>query len=443
MKYLDRRIPRYTSYPTAMQFSSEVNARTYECWLGAVPATAPISIYIHVPFCAVLCLYCGCHTTVARRYRPIEAYVNFLKQEIDLVSGILGVRNASHLHWGGGTPTTLSPQDFIEVMAAVRKNFILSPQAELAIEIDPRTLTRGHVSTLADAGITRASLGVQDFEERVQRAIGRVQSFEQTARAVEWLRNAGFTSINLDLMYGLPYQTVATVAATAQRALALDPDRIALFGYAHVPWMKRHQQLIPTDALPGGADRFAQNRAAAEVLTRADYRPIGLDHFAKSNDPLAQREHEGRLHRNFQGYTTDETSVLIGLGPSAISSLPNGYVQNAPNMVVYRTAIASGHFATGRGCALTKEDRIRRNIIERLMCDLYVDLNEICAAYNTNPDNFAVELSKLDELANDGIVERTGGRITVPEHARPFVRTVCTVFDAYLANDQARFSHAS
>jgi len=443
LKYLDRRIPRYTSYPTAVQFGPDVDARSYERWLAALSPDEPVSIYIHVPFCAELCLYCGCHTTVARRYAPIAAYVDLLERELALIGHIAGRHKASQVHWGGGTPTILVPQDFTRVMAALQANFTITPQAELAIEIDPRTLTREHVAALSAAGITRASLGVQDFEDRVQQAVRRVQSFEQTARVADWLREAGIGRINLDLMYGLPYQTVSTVATTVQRALALDADRIALFGYAHVPWMKPHQQLIPEQALPGSSERFAQSRAAAEVLIGAGYQPIGLDHFAKSGDLLARRQREGRLHRNFQGYTADESPVLLGFGTSAIGALPDGYVQNAASTTAYRDAINGGRLATVRGCALTKEDRLRRDIIERLMCDLHADLAEICAAHERSADDFAAEFSRLDELALDGLVQRSGGKISVPESKRPFIRTVCAVFDAHLSNNETRHSQAS
>jgi len=443
MKYLDRRIPRYTSYPTAMQFGAGVDARSYQHWLAALPAAAPVSIYLHVPFCAELCLYCGCHTTVARRYGPVAAYVELLEREIELIGGFLTSPPVNEIHWGGGTPAMLRPQDLMRLTAGLRKNFAITPTTASAIEIDPRSLTPKHIAAMAEMGITRASLGVQDFEERVQQAIRRPQSFEQTARAVDGLRAAGIANINLDLMYGLPHQTVATITTTANRALALDPDRIALFGYAHVPWMKRHQRLIPEDALPGDSERFAQSCAAAEVLVGAGYRRIGLDHFAKDSDLLARQQRQGRLHRNFQGYTTDESANLIGFGPSAIGSLPGGYVQNAPSMVAYRDAIVAGRPATVRGRALTPEDRLRRSIIERLMCDLAVDVAERCAAYDTDAKHFAAELAKLDELVSDGIVERTGTRIKVPERSRAFVRSVCAVFDAYMANGEARFSKAS
>lgn len=443
LKHLDRRLPRYTSYPTAVQLGSAVGPPTYQSWLEALPAEAPVSIYLHVPFCAELCLYCGCHTTVARRYTPIAAYVELLEREISLVGGFLARPRVTQIHWGGGTPTMLLPQDLLRVTAALRANFTITSATETAIEIDPRALTRGHIAIMTDIGVGRASLGVQDFEERVQQAIGRKQSFEQTARVVDWLRDADIASINLDLMYGLPHQTKATVATSARRALALNPDRIALFGYAHVPWMKHHQKLIPEDALPGSIERFAQSRVAADVLVGAGYRRIGLDHFATDADMLTRCQREGRLRRNFQGYTTDEAPNLIGFGLSAIGSLPGGYVQNAANMVAYRNAILAAHPATARGRALAAEDRLRRQVIERLMCDLYVDLAEICAAHDTDMDHFAAELSEIDELANDGIVERCGSKIKVPEAARTFVRTVCAVFDEYAPNDEAHYSRAS
>jgi oxygen-independent coproporphyrinogen III oxidase len=291
--------------------------------------------------------------------------------------------------------------------------------------------------------VTRASLGVQDFDERVQHAVGRIQSFAQTERVAGWLREAGITSINLDLMYGLPYQTQASVAASVETALRLDPDRIALFGYAHVPWMKRHQQLIPEQALPCDSERFAQNQTARDVLIDAGYRAIGLDHFAKPHDLLAHRQLDGRLHRNFQGYTTDESRLLIGFGPSAIGSLPSGYVQNAPGMVPYRQAISAGKLATARGYLLTDEDRLRRDVIERLMCDFQVDLAAVCTAHGTGAARFAGELSAIDGLARDGIVERADNMISVPDCARPFVRAVCSVFDQYLVTGDTRFSRAS
>jgi oxygen-independent coproporphyrinogen-3 oxidase len=443
LQFSERRIPRYTSYPTAVQFVGEVDGSTYAEWLAALPADLPVSVYLHVPFCAKLCLYCGCHTTVVRKYTPVAAYTDLLEREIALVGRHLGGRHrVVHVHWGGGTPTMLLPRDFTRLMDALRRTFSVARDCDIAIEIDPRTLTSDAVFALRDGGVTRASLGVQDFDPRVQEAVGRVQSFEQTARAVDWLRKAGIATINLDLMYGLPYQTVETVDATVRRSLALDADRIALFGYAHVPWMKRHQSLLPEEALPGTLERLAQSRAAAAVLKQAGFQLIGLDHFARPGDLLARRQREKRLHRNFQGYTDDEAAVLIGIGTSAIGLMPQGYVQNASGTVAYRDAVKGGRLATVRGRALTEDDRLRRDIIEQLMCNLEVDLAETAAAWNRSLDEFATELSQIDALATRGLVHRSDGTITVAEDARPFVRTICAVFDAYLSDQETRHSRA-
>jgi oxygen-independent coproporphyrinogen III oxidase len=333
------------------------------------------------------------------------------------------------------------PRDFLRVMEHLEARFNFTSQTELAIEIDPRTFSRQQVTALAQAGITRAILGVQDFDPRVQTAVRRVQSFDQTARAVDWLRDVGVESINLDLMYGLPHQTVSTVIATAERALALDADRIALFDFAYVPWMKRHQRLISSSTRPETSDRFEQNRAAADVFIAAAYSPIGIDHFAKHGDLLACRQGEGRLHRNFQGYTTDESRTIIGFGTSAIGTLAQRYVQNTASTLEYRRAISRDCPAISRGYQLTEGDRFRWQIIERLMCDLYVDLADVCSAHGKNVDDHP-ELTQLDELAAQGIVERTSSRVSVSS-ARPFIRNICAVFDRQLLNGEPRYSLAS
>src|SRR5579863_47197 len=443
LRFSDRRIPRYTSYPTAVQFVAAVDGPTYAEWLAALADDVAVSIYLHVPFCAELCLFCGCHTTVVCKYTPVAAYADLLEREIALVGRHLGGRRpVRHVHWGGGTPTMLLPGDFARLTDVLRRIFSIARDCEIAVEIDPRTLTRDMVCALKDGGVTRASLGVQDFDPRVQKAVRREQNFEQTSRTAEWLRNAGIANINLDLMYGLPYQTVETVADTARRSLALGADRIALFGYAHVPWMKRHQKLLPDEALPGPLERFAQSKAAAVVLEAAGFQPIGLDHFAKPDDLLARRQRERRLHRNFQGYTTDESTALIGIGTSAIGVLPQGYVQNASSMAAYRDTIQAGCLATVRGRALTEEDRLRRDIIEQLMCNLEVDLARTAASRNRNLNDFATELSEIDALAERGLVHRCDGKIAVADDARPLVRTICAVFDAYLSNQDTRYSRA-
>lgn len=444
---LDRRLPRYTSYPTAVQFGPHVGQAQYADWLAALPADEKVSLYLHVPFCTELCLYCACHTTVARSYGPVSDYAELLEREIALVGRHLGQRGGQllkvvHVHWGGGSPTMLAAQDFARLMRALRRIAEIGPECEVAIEIDPRTLRRELVPVLAECGVTRASLGVQDLDQRVQRAVGRRQSYAETARVADWLRSAGIANLNLDLMYGLPFQTAESVAATARQALALAPDRVALFGYAHVPWMKKHQRLLPEHALPDAPARLAQAQAAAETFLGAGYLPVGLDHFAKPADLLVARQREKRLHRNFQGYTIDEASTLIGLGTSSISRLPQGYAQNAARTVVWRDAIAAGRMATARGLVLTEDDRLRHAIIERLMCDLEVDLAEVAAAHRRSLDDLAPELAGLAPLAEQGLVSLIAGTVSIAPHARPFVRHVCAVFDRYLEADASRFSRA-
>lgn len=439
----DQRIPRYTSYPTAPHFTAEIGHETYAKWLSALPSQETLSLYLHIPFCAELCLYCGCHTTVARRYAPIGAYVELIKREIALVSHHLGQdRPVAHIHWGGGTPSILSAKHLVEIMQVIRDHFDVQEDAEIAIEIDPRTLTLEHVETLAAIGINRASLGVQDFDETVQRVIKRVQSYDETAKSVAWLRDAGILNLNLDLMYGLPHQTVDTVLKSIDQAVELKPDRIALFGYAHVPWMKRHQALLPEEHLPDANARLKQMGAASDAICKAGLVAIGLDHFATPDDGLVYAQKNGCLRRNFQGYTTDGASTLIGFGTSSIGSLPQGYVQNASNTVAYRNAISAGHLATVRGVPLTAQDSLRRDVIERLMCDLSVDLEAIALIHGCDPRSFTAEIQAVDRLAGDGFAKRDGYRITVPDEARAYLRIVCATFDQYLSAGAQKYSRA-
>lgn len=437
----DQRVPRYTSYPTAPHFKPDIGAEAYAQWLTELSPETALSLYLHVPFCAELCLYCGCHTTVARSYSPVASYVELLEREIELVARNLPSRmGVTHIHWGGGTPTILSGTDLRRIMGLLERSFGIRSTAEIAVEIDPRTLTLEHVEALAASGLNRASLGVQDFDPKVQKTINRIQSFEQTAKVAGWLREAGVKGLNLDLMYGLPYQTTESVLRTVGQALELDPDRISLFGYAHVPWMKRHQALLPEEAMPDAIQRVEQNTAAAAALIAAGYVQIGIDHFARPADPMVVQQREGRLHRNFQGYTTDEATALIGFGTSAIGSLPQGYVQNASSTVAYREAVTNGRLATARGIGLSEDDRLRRSIIERLMCDFSVDLARI--ALQGGKQDFNAELAAIDELARDGLVTRDGLAIEIPEDSRLLVRNVCAAFDRYLESGAVRHSRA-
>jgi oxygen-independent coproporphyrinogen-3 oxidase len=440
IRRIDERLPRYTSYPTAPHFHAGIHSDHYAAWLGALDAGTPISIYLHVPFCEQLCHYCGCHTTVSRRSDRVAHYATLLLRELQLVSETIGRRQiVTHVHWGGGTPSVLAASDFVAISNRLHERFAVSCAAEIAVEIDPRHLEADHIAAFAEVGLTRASLGVQDFNPTVQRASGRIQSFEQTARAVELLRHIGVSGISFDLMYGLPHQTSQSVADSVATALSLSPSRVSLFGYAHLPWMKKHQELIPLAALPDTAARLAQVRAAEAELAAAGYVAIGLDHFARADDPLTKALRAGRLRRNFQGYTSDNAPALLGIGASSIGFLPQGYVQNSPNLKTYREAIERGRLATARGFFLSDEDRRRRCIIERVMCDLSLDL----ADYAQDPKvEFANELTRLERLADDGLLTVEGTKLLVPQLMRPFVRQVASVFDTYFQNRTAQHSRA-
>ncbi len=433
----DRRVPRYTSYPTAPHFSAAVNGASYGEWLHRLTRGTPVSLYLHVPFCAALCRFCACHTTVARHAAPLIAYAQTLLAEIDLVADAIGARlPVSHIHWGGGTPTSLPPEWMLAVMQRVRQRFLVAPDAEIAVEVDPRTLSDGSVQALHDMGTTRASLGVQDFDPVVQQAINRIQSFETTADCARRLRDTGIGSLNLDLIYGLPHQTREGVAATVREAFLLEPARVAVFGYAHVPWIKRHQALLPEEALPGPIERFAQREAVEAAMISHGYDAIGLDHYGRGDDALARAAHAGRLRRNFQGYTTDAAPVLIGLGASSIGSLPDGYVQNIASVPAWRDAVRAGRLPVARGVALSAEDRLRRDVIERLMCDLRVDLRAV------DPALLSDAAPALEACAQDGLIEWNGTNVAVTAVGRPFVRTVAAAFDAYLQSGKARHSAA-
>jgi len=436
----DVAVPRYTSYPTAPHFRPDVTADTYREWLAGIGDDTALSLYFHIPFCRAMCWYCGCHTRVVRRYRPVADYAALLTREMALVAGALHAKPwVAHAHWGGGTPTMLKPEDFSALMAAARRHFRFAGDAEVAVEIDPRTLTLSMTAAMAAAGVTRASLGVQDFNIHVQRAINRVQPFAITANAVRRLRDCGIAAINFDLMYGLPGQTVADVVRTVDHAVTLAPDRLALFGYAHVPWIKTHQRMIDEAALPGGPERLAQAEEAAARLVHHGYRRIGLDHFARPDDELAKALHGGRLKRNFQGYTTDRAANLLGVGASAIGSLGPGYVQNEVSLAAYRRAIEAGCLATARGLKLSADDRLRRDVIERLMCGLEVDLDATAAAHGAFKP-FTAEVAHLAAMAADGIVDLSGSRVRISERGGPWMRSVAAVFDRYLVTGKARHS---
>ncbi len=426
----DSRAPRYTSYPTALQFSNAVDSDLYGDWLAALDPGQPVSLYAHIPFCDRLCWYCGCNTRVVKKRALISDYVERLVDELALVEARLpGKVRAGALHLGGGTPNMLSRDDLVRLFGALRHVFPFAPGIEISAELDPAVLTESWVQAAAFHGLTRASLGVQDLAPHVQAAVNRVEPFEVVARAVHWLRQAEVASINLDLMYGLPKQTTDDVVSTLDTVLTLRPERVALFGYAHVPWARANQKLIRDEDLADAEGRLEQSEAAAERLLRAGYVAIGLDHFALPSDELAIALAAGALRRNFQGYTTDRHMTLIGLGASSIGRMPAGYVQNLTAEVAWRDAVIAGRLPVARGVALTEDDRLRSDVIERLMCDFAVDYAAIAVRHGVSPSVFAEDLPKLDALVADGLVTLDVGVVRVTEAGRPFVRLAAQAFD--------------
>lgn len=435
------KVPRYTSYPTAPHFHAGIDARAYGAWLGSIPQDQPLSLYVHIPFCDTLCWFCGCHTTAVTSYKPVTDYCALLLQEMELVTRALQTRRrVNHIHWGGGSPTMLRIPEISRLNEAIRGHFDVAPDAEFGIEIDPRGLEPSAVKALKTAGVTRASIGLQDCDPKVQRAINRVQSDEETTQAIFLLREAGIASLNIDLVYGLPHQTLASWEKTLDFALRLDPDRLAVFGYAHVPQFKKHQALIPEDALPDIELRFQLAELARHHLCAHGYVAVGLDHFAKPHDSLAEAAVSQSVTRNFQGYSTDHAPALIGLGASAIGSLPDGYVQNPATVPSYRAALAKGALPVARGVALSTDDRLRRAIIERLMCHLEVDLDEVSASFAMPNADFSEALEVLAPLAADGVISFDRGKLTISPAWRSATRLVCAAFDQYLARGPARHS---
>ncbi|WP_031549543.1 oxygen-independent coproporphyrinogen III oxidase [Parvularcula oceani] len=414
-------VPRYTSFPPANRFRCDVAPADHAGWLGALSAEDRVSLYVHVPFCRSLCWYCGCNTHVTRHRSPVRRFRDAVLEEMRLVEERLSERPvASALHFGGGSPDMLTAEDVRLIGAGLRRIFGFSDNAEIAAELDPRGVSAPLVSAFADAGVTRASFGIQTTDEAVQRRIGRVQFPATIRHAVRMLAEGGIADWNADLLYGLPGQAVRHVREDCRFVASLGASRVAVFGYAHVPWFKKHQQVIDEALLPGAAERFAQAEAAAEELVAAGYERIGFDHFALPDDPLAVAARERRLKRNFQGFTPDDATALIGFGPSAISRLPQGYVQNETTLKGYYAAVGEGSLPTARGHHLTAEERRRGALIERLLCDGGVDL----------PDWALAEAAcGLTALRGRGIVDVADGRLTVTEAGRPYARNVAAALD--------------
>ena len=440
--YRRRSVPRYTSYPTAAQFE-RLDSSIYTEALAALDPDVPISLYLHVPFCRQLCWYCGCNMKLAAKQAPIAQYAETLRKEIGLVARHLPARmRVSHLHWGGGTPTALTPDDLAKLMESVHEAFDILPDAELAIESDPRALSDEMIAMIGLLGFTRASFGVQEFDPGVQTAINRIQPPDMVARAVHELRQAGVAGINFDLIYGLPHQTTKMLLNTIRICEEIGPDRIALFGYAHVPWVAKRQRLIDAAALPGPEARRDQAEKAARAIEAIGFQPIGLDHFAKPTDELAHAARHGVLRRNFQGYTTDQATTMLGLGASSIGRVPRAYVQNVAETGAWARSVEAGELPIGRGVILSKEDLVRADVIEALMCQGAVDLAEVAASHGVSPHLLGDATAELYKLQEDGLITFQNGRVVATEVGMPLIRVVASVFDVYLRRSSARHAVA-
>lgn len=436
-------VPRYTSYPTAPHFHTGVNCDIYSQWLSELGSESSLSLYLHIPYCDRLCWFCACHTKQTLRYEPITAYLAALRCEITAVGARLpaGAR-VTAIHFGGGSPTMLKPEDMIDLMDCLRTSFDVADEAEISVEMDPNDLDEERYDALAAIGLTRASLGVQDFDPTVQKAINRIQTFEQTRSVVDAVRARGVGSVNCDVLYGLPHQTLKGVERTLSDILSLSPDRVALFGYAHVPWMKKHQTMIPESALPDVAERFRQSAFASRMLLDAGYQAIGIDHFAKPSDSMAVAAATGRLRRNFQGYTTDSADALIGLGASSISQLPKGYVQNMPATGEYQRMVEGEGLAAVRGVELSEDDRMRAYVIERLMCDFGFDFMPLLARFPAGAHELIAEARAFARSNPDDICRVGNASFGITPQGRPFTRTIAAAFDRYLDSGLGRHSIA-
>ncbi len=443
-KYANLDVPRYTSYPTAAQFADFYDDTIWQGWLDNLGKTARLSVYIHIPFCEKLCWYCGCHTSVPNGYGRASAYVDTLLQEIDQTAPLIATDpgNVTHLHFGGGTPTYLSGTDIRRIVDKIDDTIGLSGDGEVAIEIDPRTFSTDQGKALNEAGFNRASFGVQDFNLEVQKKINRIQPYAMVEKCMNELHDAGIDAVNFDLIYGLPGQTVDSVIETARQAAALKPSRIAVFGYAHVPWFKKHMKLIKEEDLPNTIQRYEQALAIARTLKEEGYLAVGLDHFVRPDDNMAEADKTGKLRRNFQGYTTDAADAMIGFGVSSISAFPEGFAQGGRDTLSWTNAVKSGRSPVTRGLSLTNEDRMRAQIIEHLMCNFTVDPMAVAKSHGFDEGTLLSAFERLKELQSDGMVTLSGNTITVPENRRIFVRNVAQAFDSHYVETPARHSKA-
>jgi len=436
LKY-DKAGPRYTSYPTAPVWNEAFGPDKFREKIietNRADSTAPLSLYFHIPFCYSLCFYCGCNSIITRKKGHAGEYISYLKREMENIARLVNrERRVVQLHWGGGSPDFLSPSEMKELYGYISDNFTIDNDAEAGVELDPRETTLEHVKTLKGLGFNRISMGIQDLNPRVQEAVNRIQSEETSGRLVNWCRDLGFESINVDLIYGLPFQTADSFKETVDRIIALNPERIAVFNYAHVPWMKKHQKMIHEEDLPRGREKLEILKMVIEKFTVAGYVYIGMDHFAKSDDELCIAQREKTLYRNFQGYTTKAGCDLYGFGMTSISMVGNCYAQNLKALNDYYAAVNAGIMATHRGYELTDDDILRRHIITRLMCDFELRKRDVEIKYGIDfNDYFNDELKRLDAFQDDGLLKLGPDRIEISDSGRILIRNIAMVFDAYL-----------
>jgi oxygen-independent coproporphyrinogen-3 oxidase len=447
IKKYDRPGPRYTSYPTAPHFHEGFTSDDYIKEVedtnrqGDLPG---LSLYYHIPFCDTLCYFCGCNMAVTRDRNRIARYLDHLISEIDLLKPYLNAeRKVEQLHWGGGTPTHLSPQEISRLINYIRKAFPFADEPETGCEIDPRELTKEHLFALRDGGFNRLSMGVQDFTPEVQKAVNRIQSFELTERVVAWIRDLGFESLNLDLIYGLPYQSLSSFEHTVDSIIKMNPERIAVFNFAHVPWMKKHQELINPDTLPKPEEKLEILKMTIEKLTSAGYVFIGMDHFAKPDDELAVALSEKRLYRNFQGYSTHAGADVYAFGITSISQIGRIYAQNLKTEKEYAAALNRKELPVLKGYLLNDDDILRRYVIMKLMCDFSLDFASVDKKFSIRfEDYFSWGLKKLNEMIEDNLVTIENRRLNITEMGRLLIRNVAMCFDGYLERNQdtARYS---
>ena len=436
-----RAVPRYTSYPTAAEFGPAVGAGDQAAALDAIAPGTPVSLYLHIPYCEQICWYCGCNTGAVGRPQRLDVYRAAIEAEIATVSARMRGRVTS-VHFGGGSPNALSPEAFAEICCALRQRFDIAPDTDWAAEIDPRFFGRAHAYAFARAGIGRISVGAQTFAPLVQAAIGRIQPFAKVASAIAEARSAGIERINLDLMYGLPGQTLDDIAATVAAARRLAPDRVAMFGYAHLPAMLPRQRQIDATKLPGAEARFWQRALAHDLWVEAGYDAIGFDHFSRPDDSLAVAARAGDLRRNFQGFTDDRATTLIGLGASAISQFDGAIVQNEKHVGRYRMAVLASELAGVRGVVRDAHDGAAGDAIERLLCDGRVDVAAIAARHSTTAEQLCHDPALLDALEEQGVILRDGWNIAVTPTGEPYARLAAAAFDRYRAVSRGQFSAA-